>query len=138
MNTKKLEEKLELYKNVVKTCKENNIDYKSILVNPVCIVEIIEVLLEDPKPTNKDCCNNCVFNNGFLYIHADNCPCHTTKQVPSDWEVEFDREFYNLSMSIKNINGTTSDVYAGNKIKDFITTLLKQQKEDIINELRNN
>lgn len=47
MNKEKLQDKLNKYKDLVEFCKENGLDYKAININPVCIVEILEAILED-------------------------------------------------------------------------------------------
>ena len=121
MNKQKLEEILTRVEKAIDYNSRNNPTYQILLLNR----EIIEALLEDPKPTNKGCCTRCDYQNGNAKIHY--CICHSTKEVPS-WEEKWDSQFHYF---IENYPCYSRDM------KKVITTLLKQ-KDDIINELRNN
>lgn len=78
-------------------------------------------------------CKNSLRSQGSINCSA--LHFSTAEQEP-EWEKEFDEKFIKLSLTIKNSNGTLSDISAATTIKSFIKSLLTTEREKYDEDLK--
>ena len=112
--------------------------YRASIERTLKLLEKRIIKLEEARPQSPCGCDLGVDFTAIKYEIKD-CPTHgVNKPVstpPSDWEEEFDAMFGETHMQSKP-DGTSGKVrIVRGDIKDFVRTLLSQQRQEVIEEI---